>query len=684
MSTTNKNYDNWSVKSLKEKCIELDIKEGSLKKFIKKSTLVILLEKYDEEQKLLLKSKSEDFLNENSYISDDEDVSSSEELDESKIKDEKNVKPPPFEYKKNILIGPQLKGGKINIEKSLTTKTTKSGLEDTLDWNKILDKSVPLGIFECITLTKPEIFFTQPNALLDKKLIDYVLSLLIKNGSIYLIKYTDTVTKIFIKYLQSKKFGTNKDITITIKNIKNEFSVFKFGIRTKRNTGIIEKDVKSEPKIYYGIKEALIEEEEVVLKAPGKYSYSEVEFTLIKKTIKVPPKEYHNDVVTGITLEEFRKEIDDDKFIEKFILSIKNLFKYKVNFYKRKLLETTKEYQRLKTKIEILLTKGVSPTTIKEMYPMFDFCAGFIVELEEMIGIISIKIGSISFEDVRNNLIDSIEDTTKGFASIIGREDIKNRLASQLYAFSKSYKTFINAFNNISLLGNAGCGKTAIAKVIGFVFSKSGILATGIVKIVSRADLVGQYIGQTAPRTRGILLETLEGVLFIDEAYQLTLTDGGRDFGPEAITEIVNFLDKYIGMNVVIVAGYEDKMMINFFPSNEGLARRFPYRLSLPNYNVHELTDILIRFIERSTDLDIDGETGNYIYSIISYLNENYSTDDIFHNQAGDMLNLGSSISKTINGSYRIKWIEKNLGNNTIIIKEGLQDFLKMKGFLCL
>ena len=224
---------------------------------------------------------------------------------------------------------------------------------------------------------------------------------------------------------------------------------------------------------------------------------------------------------------------------------------------------------------------------------------------------------------------------------------------------------------------------TALAKVIAYAFSKSGILATDTIKIVSRSDLVGQYIGQTAPRTRGNLLETLEGILFIDEAYQLSPDDPGRDFGPEAITEIVNFLDKYIGMSIVIVAGYEDKMTKNFFGSNEGLARRFPYRLTLSNYSISELTDILIRFVERSTEMQIDDETGNYLYSVIEYLDEEHKTDDIFSNQAGDMLNFGSSLVKAINGSFKVKWKQGNLENNTPILKEGLQDYLKMKNLYC-
>jgi SpoVK/Ycf46/Vps4 family AAA+-type ATPase len=298
------------------------------------------------------------------------------------------------------------------------------------------------------------------------------------------------------------------------------------------------------------------------------------------------------------------------------------------------------------------------------------------VELEELLALVLSRLKEVDEKTVQCNLREVIDDPVQGFACIVGRDDVKNRIAGQLYAFSRSYKIFTNTFNNICLLGSPGVGKTGLAKVIGYVFSKTGILATENIKITSRSSLVGQYVGQTAPRTKSAFLETLEGILFIDEAYQLTPPDPGRDFGPEAVTELVNLIDKFIGMNVVIVAGYEKEMMTQFFPCNEGLARRFPYRLILTPYSVGELTDILIRFVEQKIPHEIDRRLANYLYSIIVSLND----DGVFENQAGDMLNLGSSLVKSINGCYRVRWEERDLEHNKPIILEGLEDFLYPKG----
>ena len=199
-------------------------------------------------------------------------------------------------------------------------------------------------------------------------------------------------------------------------------------------------------------------------------------------------------------------------------------------------------------------------------------------------------------------------------------------------------------------MGSSGVGKTALAKVIGYTFSRSGILTTQKVKIVTRSDLIGRYIGQTAPKTRQILMETLEGVLFIDEAYEIHKLDSPRDFGSEAITEIVNFLDKYLGCNVVIVAGYEDKMKERFFTANQGLNRRFPVQMTLSNYNPVELTSILISFLYQS-DIEVNKEIADYIYSKVKRLDAK-----ALKNQAGSILSLSTIMIKCIHTSYGVKW----------------------------
>lgn len=396
------------------------------------------------------------------------------------------------------------------------------------------------------------------------------------------------------------------------------------------------------------------------------------------------PDENQYRPTTSITYQEFQKELRNPSFIQSFNNSILQLTRYKIGFYKKKLKETEEEENRIKQKVAELKRNGVADNDIHQMYPMKRFYVGMIINFKEIIEKLEEKLiyAETGGWNVQKNLMDAIENEKDGLLSISGRENIKNTIASQLYAFGQNYKIFTESFNNICLLGGAGTGKTRLAKVISYVYNKSGLLAFNYAKIVSRVDLVAGNIGETAPKTLAVLMETLEGILFIDEAYQLGLSEGdtSRDFGPESITEIVNFLDKFIGMNIVIVAGYENQMVNRFFATNEGLERRFPFRLVLQNYTAEELCSILIGNIEEKLEKKLDEETIKYICTLVTFM---YNQDqELVKYQAGDMLNLGTSIVQSINSSYKRKWKDGDLDNNMPILKDGFNGYLKAKNYI--
>ena len=141
--------------------------------------------------------------------------------------------------------------------------------------------------------------------------------------------------------------------------------------------------------------------------------------------------------------------------------------------------------------------------------------------------------------------------------------------------------------------GPPGVGKTVVARTLGSIYAAVGMLRRGHVVETDREGLVAGYIGQTATKTLERCKEALNGILFIDEAYSL-MQGGTSDFGQEAITTVLKFMEDNRDRIVVIVAGYPDKMR-QFLESNPGLASRFTRRIDFPPYELDELTEIFAR-----------------------------------------------------------------------------------------
>jgi len=274
-------------------------------------------------------------------------------------------------------------------------------------------------------------------------------------------------------------------------------------------------------------------------------------------------------------------------------------------------------------------------SAIKEIFPNYVMIGSQLETINSIVRLIQQKktmhVPSSKFKKI-------IEHPIHGIDTIIGRESIKDFIARLLYAFSKDHRSILNTFGSLALLGNAGMGKTALMKVIGYALSKCGILVRKTFKIVSRKDLVSQFLGGTSHHTRDILMSSLEGVIGIDECHSL-ISDIKGDYGNESVSELVNFMDKFMGLTFVVISGYNNSMERMFFDKNEGLARRFKNIFVLEKYTPKELTLILLRHLHTLGSTLASHEV-NLLYSLI--------TRNDFPNQAGDMLNLASSIHTNV------------------------------------
>jgi hypothetical protein len=155
-------------------------------------------------------------------------------------------------------------------------------------------------------------------------------------------------------------------------------------------------------------------------------------------------------------------------------------------------------------------------------------------------------------------------------------------------------------FKHTVIYGPPGTGKTEVAKILGKIYSKIGILKNNIFKKVSKNDLVGQYLGHTAIKTKNIINQCLGGVLFIDEAYSLGSKDSIDIFSKECIDTLCEALSSHKNDLMVIIAGYEKELDDNFFSVNQGLNSRFIWRYNIEKYSTKELMEIFIKKVNDS------------------------------------------------------------------------------------
>ncbi len=224
-------------------------------------------------------------------------------------------------------------------------------------------------------------------------------------------------------------------------------------------------------------------------------------------------------------------------------------------------------------------------------------------------------------EDISSRVIDLHEEFEQsGTAEVlreldrdlVGLAPVKKRIreTAALLLVERARRSFGLAHEvptlHMSFTGNPGTGKTTVALRMANLLHRLGYIRRGHLVSVTRDDLVGQYIGHTAPKTKEVLKKAMGGVLFIDEAYYLYRPENERDYGQESIEILLQVMENQRDDLVVIVAGYADRME-TFFTSNPGFRSRIAHHIDFPDYSDEELLQIAEKILNQQSYQLSDG-----------------------------------------------------------------------------
>lgn len=184
--------------------------------------------------------------------------------------------------------------------------------------------------------------------------------------------------------------------------------------------------------------------------------------------------------------------------------------------------------------------------------------------------------------------------------SLVGMEQVKEQVLSMVLFFLQSLDDANHDMLHSVIYGNPGVGKTRLIYILANIFATLGITNGVKVTFVKRADLVGQYLGQTAAKTKKVLEDARGGVLVIDEAYSLGDTEQRDSFSRECIDTLNQYLSECRRDLICVIAGYKADLENRFFKTNAGLKRRFAFQYEIQDYNAKQLRTIFMQNVERS------------------------------------------------------------------------------------
>lgn len=275
-------------------------------------------------------------------------------------------------------------------------------------------------------------------------------------------------------------------------------------------------------------------------------------------------------------------------------------------------------------------------------------------------------IGQTDSIDIRDCYVQTGIESILGTmdAELVGLKGVKTRVReiSSVLLFDRIRElqelSSLNSSLHMAFTGRPGTGKTSVAAKIALVLRNLGFLTKGHISTVTREDLVGQYVGHTAPKTREQLQKAQGGILFIDEAHHLYKPDNERDYGSEAVELLLQVMENQRDDLIIIFAGGKDKIEL-FFNSNPGVSSRIGNHVDFPDYDVKDLTDITKFLLHNENRYKFTAESLEIIEFYITQLVtfpafSNVRTIKIFLNQlfAYQAIRVESMLNKQRNLDY--------------------------------